>query len=305
MEQEAFAAAGVLPYALVDGQVLILLGLGQFTPKAKQSCSESSENSENSGGKKRPRSLLVWSDFGGVKENDEDQEATAAREFAEETFGLFYDLSLTEQAVAGSARRMEAVLRDESLRNVSVFSASNGTYRAFLAPVQYVDVLMFNAAVAQTADSEKLDFAWVPAHALFAAIEACREGGHRNARLAIGRRRSIHLFHKFVITLLKMDLSRILRTISPVSSVPRQLGVCHEDHAHACMPAPSAHAEAQNSVTKRKLGLMHPVLVTILMEKRVKHQNSKHNRARARRRKRAANLPRVEIVSSSPSSACT
>ena len=62
----------------------------------------------------------MWRDFGGCREAaDADSAATAAREFAEETLGLFGACDVTQRSVAAAAAGMEAALRDP-LRAVKV-----------------------------------------------------------------------------------------------------------------------------------------------------------------------------------------
>ena len=281
-----FTAAGVLPYAVVDGNVMFLLGLGQFTPW----------RSEDS--KRRQHQFLVWSDFGGAKENTEDAEATAAREFAEETFGLFDDMSLTDDAVQKSAARMEGKLRDETQRGVSVFHACNGTYRAFLAPVPYVDDLLFNAALMQTEESEKLDFVWVLAVQLFTAIDASRQTGNRNISIRIRDRRTIHLFHKFVISLQALDLMHILQLITPPAAAQADL-----QRVPVHVPECLMHLDTQVGMKKRKLGLIHPRLVAI----QTQQHNSFRRKAKRARRKRSRKIQPIcdPIFHRSPTSVCT
>jgi hypothetical protein len=62
----------------------------------------------------------MWKGFGGGREAaDADSAATAAREFAEETLGLFGCCAVDQQGVAASAAAMEAQLR-QSGRSVKV-----------------------------------------------------------------------------------------------------------------------------------------------------------------------------------------
>lgn len=59
---------------------------------------------------------LMWKDFGGGRESvDADSAATAAREFAEETLGLFGACGVDAAAVAAAAAAAEARLRDPQL----------------------------------------------------------------------------------------------------------------------------------------------------------------------------------------------
>ncbi|KAL6068019.1 hypothetical protein QOT17_008500 [Balamuthia mandrillaris] len=69
---QRYRAAGILPYATHDNRIFLLLG----------------EEDRSSKGEKDK----VWLNFGGKKEDEQDKgqpEATALREFAEETAGLF------------------------------------------------------------------------------------------------------------------------------------------------------------------------------------------------------------------------
>ena len=57
----------------------------------------------------------MWRDFGGGREAaDADSAATAAREFAEETLGLFGTCAVNQAGVLAAAAAMEAQLRDSS-----------------------------------------------------------------------------------------------------------------------------------------------------------------------------------------------
>ena len=96
-------AGGVLPFAIHEGGVLVLLG---------------AEPCKTGPGGRFWRTM--WRDFGGCREAaDADSAATAAREFAEETLGLFGACDVTQRSVAAAAAGMEAALRDP-LRAVKV-----------------------------------------------------------------------------------------------------------------------------------------------------------------------------------------
>ncbi|KAK3259398.1 hypothetical protein CYMTET_31603 [Cymbomonas tetramitiformis] len=153
--QECYAA-GVLPYTVTPaGKVLVLLGAQKGYPGPS--------------GVRRTR----WSDFGGKSEPcDVDCAATAGREFAEETLGLFHSPSVDESSVADSARVMSQHLRDAESsgcpRVLKVNSPGrNGCYSMYLAHVAFIEPLMFKLATEENsrtlavAGAEKRAFAWV------------------------------------------------------------------------------------------------------------------------------------------------
>ncbi|GAQ89200.1 hypothetical protein KFL_004960100 [Klebsormidium nitens] len=166
-----YRAAGVLPFAVAPaGQVLILLGR------------------ERGWG---PRShTLRWKDFGGHREAiDEDAESTAAREFSEETLGLFGGPEVATCSIAASTSTMSARLRSAGgVFRVDAPLRNGGSYCMFVARVAYIDPLLFNLATQENAvtkgveGAEKCGFAWVEAGRLLAAIEAEEAGSAKSAQ---------------------------------------------------------------------------------------------------------------------------
>lgn len=150
-ESVAFTAAGVLPYSISEGRLLFLLG--------------KEERRTANGG-----TTYVWQDFGGAREGGETEAETAAREFAEETFGLFFDCAMSEHSMCESAKVMKSCLEDQK----GVFVGRNGSYTMFVAPVKFVGSFLLNVACEQRRASggerEKVDFSWVSADALLGAL---------------------------------------------------------------------------------------------------------------------------------------
>jgi hypothetical protein len=198
-----FSAAGVLPYAVYAGQILFLLGKERFVSAAQNNSAHM-------------RSRLVWSDFGGRREPaDADAEHTAAREFSEETLGLFASLNLNALSVKQSECTMLTRLRSSE----GVYKTQNGLYSMFVAKVEYIELLMFtiarNMSDDGTADrslahgkptpaldkSEKLEWMWVPSSALLGALESQEHRKHRNNVVARVGVKQLRMFYKFVISL--------------------------------------------------------------------------------------------------------
>ncbi|CAN0494766.1 unnamed protein product [Ectocarpus sp. 12 AP-2014] len=168
---------------------------------------------------------LLWSDFGGAREeSDADAEETASREFAEESFGIFHGVRLESDSVARSQATMSSALRDPSLRGKRVFECRNGGYVMFVAEVDFVPDLMINLArkeivgeddsgpdavgvqgeywgsgqgqASSPGFSEKTDFAWVPASVLLRAMRESRNRSTRKVVVKLGGCRYLRLFHK-------------------------------------------------------------------------------------------------------------
>lgn len=72
---------------------------------------------------------LLWSDFGGGREEGEDAEETASREFAEESFGIFHGVRLDSDSVARSQVSFAVKLVDIVLLYIC---ASGGDWRLFV-----------------------------------------------------------------------------------------------------------------------------------------------------------------------------
>ncbi|KAI3425201.1 hypothetical protein D9Q98_008970 [Chlorella vulgaris] len=155
-----YKAAGVLPFSIHEGAVLVLIG---------------AEPCRTGPGGKVWRTM--WKGFGGGREAaDADSAATAAREFAEETLGLFGCCAVDQQGVAASAAAMEAQLR-QSGRSVKVIHAlKKGQYHFYCTQTPWVAPLMFslarqqNEATHAVAGAEKSAFAWVPLAALLECV---------------------------------------------------------------------------------------------------------------------------------------
>ena len=188
-------AAGVLPYTVLGGEVLCLLGkeyslapttqrllLGPIDPKATAPL-ESGEGHYRS----------WWSDFGGGREaDDESVAATAAREWAEESLGVYGDGSDMAARVASSAASMRACLSATAAPGAlgPVCRVVSEAYTMFAVAVPFVDTLIFQLARdendAEAAEEcneeesaqgalrrrvgEKRDFAWVSLASLLAAV---------------------------------------------------------------------------------------------------------------------------------------
>ena len=225
------SSAGILPFSFTGSRAVVLLGAERFGRRVR------------------------WCDFGGRAEaSDEDTIATASREFAEESLGLFGGTSVDELAVASSAALMASSLRraraDETSLRVeapvpSFPGREQSTYTLFVAPVPYVDAFALSLASewAEGAGGvrggmEKVDFAWVSADALVRAVAA---RGERSPRSSIclpgvavegfGRRplRRLHLHPRVadcVSLAIKVSLPRAVLPIALVSIFPALLTSC-------------------------------------------------------------------------------
>jgi hypothetical protein len=200
-------AAGILPYAVVDdGEIMCLLGqefaLAPHTHRIvtrggrdeSTSVALSAVVSDDHVLAAQPaRYRSWWSDFGGGREpSDRDAEHTAAREFSEETLGLFGDGRSLDTRVSESTSSMRRTLVAQQLSGRAVIAAVHDTYVMYCCPVSHVDSLMFQLARdandsqlgelarSERTDSllrrcgEKRDFAWVPLRTLGQAVAAGR-----------------------------------------------------------------------------------------------------------------------------------
>ena len=147
-QQVEYTGAGVLPYCYFGGELLFFLGKELYSQGKRES--------------------LVWSDFGGRREeSDVCVEHTAAREFSEETLGLFEDISLSKSSVSACTARMTEILKNRSHDSKGpgrIYTVQNGLYTMFLCEVKFVEDLMFQLGTAEIGQEvEKLDFVWVTA----------------------------------------------------------------------------------------------------------------------------------------------
>lgn len=111
----------------------------------------------------------MWSDFGGSREAaDADEIATAAREFSEETLGLFAGAAVDGESVAASAAAMEERLRGPDLQAWCRVSNElrRGSYSMFVVTTPFVPPLYFelatqqNSVTGRVSGGEKCGFAW-------------------------------------------------------------------------------------------------------------------------------------------------
>lgn len=212
--RENWRAAGVLPYSVLDGTVLCMLGkeysLAPSTTRLlvpPKSLHRSDANPLASA-KQEPKYRCWWSDFGGGREPEDVSVAhTAAREWAEETIGVYGDGSNLVSRVENSAKNMRAQLCDLTTTESSpslgpTFAVVSDSYTMYACAVPFVDTLIFQlardendaeataAAVCGTSRAEtrstttdeevlcklrrrcgeKRDFAWVPLHQLLKAV---------------------------------------------------------------------------------------------------------------------------------------
>ena len=215
----AWRGAGVLPYTVAaGGEVLVLLGQEFVLAPHTQSCVATAGGGAGGGAaasaapgvsqpppRRQPRYRSWWSDFGGGREpSDADAEHTAAREFSEETVGLFGDGSDLVTRVLNSTAIMRRRLVETGApptdsasavpppTNRPVFAVVHDTYTMYCCPVSHVDSLMFQlardendaaqkfCASGEHNDSiekrcgEKRDFCWVSLRSLSVAIAAGR-----------------------------------------------------------------------------------------------------------------------------------
>jgi len=181
-----FIGSGVLPYCMQDNKVKLFLGkelAKGFTIAGKVK--------------------YCWSDFGGKREDFEDAEETALREFSEETLGLWGGMGGLEQRVQASVANVRRILNDCSARCAGreeereaerrapgnqlkrVFVMKNGSYLTFFLPLPYIDPLLFQLArdendklvpgAERDSDTcrcaEKRDWAWLDAEEVLRGVE--------------------------------------------------------------------------------------------------------------------------------------
>ena len=157
-KQPVKAGAGVLPYALHEGRVLFLF------------------HKTFSG---RRAGLLV--DFGGGSQADETAFETAAREFVEETEGLFLAPDIRQASRSGSEfrrqfREMQALLARTQEAHADWWCRRHvqpgkpaRDWRTFFVAFSYRDVAGMNAAWAADAGrrfEKRRELLWVPADPL-------------------------------------------------------------------------------------------------------------------------------------------
>ena len=144
---EGYTGAGVLPFAHCGNEIFVLLGQERFL-------SHTGKVSH------------VWSDFGGRRDDADggDMLVTAAREFEEETLGLFPPIlevlrsgvvyTPANAATAGAA--VSDIGTTRGATRSSTMTCVNGKYRMFVAPVVFIDAFMFNLAT-QALEQEQED----------------------------------------------------------------------------------------------------------------------------------------------------
>mmetsp|Transcript_24319 Transcript_24319/g.57971 ORF Transcript_24319/g.57971 Transcript_24319/m.57971 type:complete len:170 (-) Transcript_24319:833-1342(-) len=98
-----YKAAGVLPYANIEGVPHALLG------------AERKRTGPNGA-----FTRTMWGDFGGHREASDDGDSvyTASREFSEETLGMFSSALVDPSSVADSTREMSLILRSRDAMQV-------------------------------------------------------------------------------------------------------------------------------------------------------------------------------------------
>eukprot|EP00850_Spirogloea_muscicola_P016114 SM000128S26247 [mRNA] locus=s128:320148:323254:+ [translate_table: standard] len=203
-------AAGVLPVARDDGNgghggcgsFLALLG--------REPC-------------RGRRGAGWWRDFGGHREaGDDGPEATAAREFSEETLGLFAGAGLNRLTVEASTAAMAARLQYVLLLPGSMY----------VAAVTYIDPLMFDLATEENrrqrngvSGAEKNAFLWVPFARLLDAAQDTKAAPKLTK--AVSTRPRLALHPRFVATLRAAELAGVAAFLSnlPPSDSMRSLSV--------------------------------------------------------------------------------
>ena len=264
MQLGEFMAAGVLPYCEQGGRIAFFLG------------KELSKGRTLTGKHK-----YVWSDFGGKREDAaESAQRTAAREFSEETLGLWGGmgplperiersftsvLALCEEAVTHGGASAQAVARS--------FVIKNGLYITFVLPLSYIDALLFQLArdendkqLTDARDSgmtcraaEKRDWTWVDAGVLADSMlqGQCRtkdqEGQtlHLLPRLAVSLRTNL----RFMLSHMRSAQPR------PDALLPRMLEVGEEETAclHLFGVCKQVVAADVQSVLERVCARVRPV----------------------------------------------
>jgi len=164
-----YKAAGVLPFAIrMSGghpEPFVLLG-GEPTRTGPKGCVR----------------RTMWGDFGGHREAIDEgcSIATASREFAEETLGIFASPLVNMQSVAASMRSMSERLSGGLSFHVT-HKLRRGEYRMYVAETPFVDPMFFhlaaeaNLASGAIAGGEKTAFAWVPLTDLLATVAEARK----------------------------------------------------------------------------------------------------------------------------------
>ena len=208
-------AAGVLPYAVLDGTVLCMLGkeyllapsTTRLLPSGVREQQPDMEAASTSAATE-PQYRCWWSDFGGGREpEDASVVHTAAREWAEETVGVYGDGSSLLSRVENSAQTMLAQLCETNAPGSSAslgptFAVVGESYTMYACAVPFVDTLIFqlardendaeaNASIGRSTTGitpvdeedmrklrrrcgEKRDFAWVSLESLLAAVGSGR-----------------------------------------------------------------------------------------------------------------------------------
>eukprot|EP01024_Parvocaulis_polyphysoides_P054579 TRINITY_DN5519_c1_g1_i1.p2 TRINITY_DN5519_c1_g1~~TRINITY_DN5519_c1_g1_i1.p2 ORF type:complete len:297 (+),score=40.06 TRINITY_DN5519_c1_g1_i1:11-901(+) len=160
--EELYTAAGVLPFCWIRGKPYVLLGaeVPYNNPTLKN------------------KSNYYWRDFGGKREeSDTDSIHTAAREFAEETLGVFAGLQVTPQNVEKSCKIIYDQIRSDGTSLKVVHKLKRGEYHMYITHVDYIDPFMFYCAVEQNIEckalpqAEKIGFSWVPINTLLKLIK--------------------------------------------------------------------------------------------------------------------------------------
>eukprot|EP00191_Tetraselmis_sp_GSL018_P017334 CAMPEP_0177586392 /NCGR_PEP_ID=MMETSP0419_2-20121207/5046_1 /TAXON_ID=582737 /ORGANISM="Tetraselmis sp., Strain GSL018" /LENGTH=312 /DNA_ID=CAMNT_0019076277 /DNA_START=286 /DNA_END=1224 /DNA_ORIENTATION=+ len=147
-----YKAAGVLPYANIEGVPHALLG------------AERKRTGPNGA-----FTRTMWGDFGGHREASDDGDSvyTASREFSEETLGMFSSALVDPSSVADSTREMSLILRSRDAMQVR-HKLKKGEYHFFVARTAYVEPLylhlaaQLNRETGMVEGAEKTAFAWVP-----------------------------------------------------------------------------------------------------------------------------------------------
>ncbi|KAK9821270.1 hypothetical protein WJX74_006668 [Apatococcus lobatus] len=160
MNVTEYKAAGILPFAFCQSAACVLLG---------------AELKKTGPGGKLYRTM--WSDFGGGREAfDVDSQATASREFAEETLGIFDGCAVDESCVQRCHATMRAQLHTAGSSVRVEHQLKQGVYVMYITQTSFVDPLMFAMAINQNSQTgavmgaEKTAFAWVPLQDLLAAV---------------------------------------------------------------------------------------------------------------------------------------
>ena len=168
-------AAGVLPYAVLDGAVLVCLGkeysLASSTTRLLVRQSDAGAQLQSDAGvgspeepppsqRLEPQYRSWWSDFGGGREaGDATAVHTAAREWAEETIGMFGNGGDLAARVASSTENMRAQLEAAAAAAAAAaapgshapspgptFAVVGDSYTMYACAVPHVDTLLLQLA---------------------------------------------------------------------------------------------------------------------------------------------------------------